>query len=149
MSSFWRYLFIGIALMTWPKTWPVGIDHCCVCYCFHGNVSKYAADLRHYLDTNQRAEKYVTAINISLKTSIDLYNCLRSVCVRACVRACLRACVRVCVCENVCGIRREWYLCISMLRYFPRCDLGLEYKFRFMCIILHHILALLILKYIT
>ena len=28
MSSFWRYLFVGISLMTWPNTWPVGIDHC-------------------------------------------------------------------------------------------------------------------------
>ena len=38
MSSFWRYLFVGIALMTWPKTWTVGIDHCSICYCFNGNV---------------------------------------------------------------------------------------------------------------
>ena len=25
MSSLWRYLFVGIALMTWPKSWPVGM----------------------------------------------------------------------------------------------------------------------------
>jgi len=69
ISSLWRYLFVGIALMTWPKTWPVGINHCSVCYWFHGNLSKYAADLRHYLDTNLRAEKCVPAINVGLKTS--------------------------------------------------------------------------------
>jgi len=68
MSSLWRYLFVGIALMTWPKTWPVGIDHCSVCYWFHGNLSKYAADLRHYLDTNLRAEKCVPAKHVGLKT---------------------------------------------------------------------------------
>ena len=77
MSSFWRYLFVGRALMTWPKSWPVGIDHDSVCYCFHGNLSDYAADLRHYLDTNLRADKCVPAINIGLKTSNDLYTCLR------------------------------------------------------------------------
>ena len=62
--------------MTWPKTWPVGIDHCSVCYCFHCNVSTYmyAAALPHYLDTNVRAEKRVTAINIALKTSNDSSN---------------------------------------------------------------------------
>ena len=76
MSSFWRYLFVGIAVMTWPNRWPVGYDHCSVCYCFHGNVCKYAADLLHYLDTNLCAEKCVTAINIALKTSNDLYTCL-------------------------------------------------------------------------
>ena len=59
MSSFWRYLFVGIVLRAWPKTWPVGIDHCSVCYCFHGNLSKYGAGLRHYLDKNLRAEKCV------------------------------------------------------------------------------------------
>ena len=59
MSSFWRYQFVGISLMTWPKTWPVGIDHCSVGYCFHGNLSNYAADLRHYLDRKLRAEKCV------------------------------------------------------------------------------------------
>ena len=59
MSSFWRYLFFGIALMAWPKTWPVGSDHCSVCYCFHGNLSKYDASLHHYLDTHLRAEKCV------------------------------------------------------------------------------------------
>ena len=69
MSSLWRYLFVGIALMTLPKTWPVGIGHCSVCYCFNGILSKYAADLRHYLDTNLRAEKCVPAINIGLKPS--------------------------------------------------------------------------------
>ena len=58
-------------LMAWPKTWPVGIDHCSVCYCFHGNVSKYAGDPRHYLDTNLHAEKCMIAINIGLKTSND------------------------------------------------------------------------------
>ena len=79
MSSVWRYLFVGIALMTWPKTWPVGIDHCIACYCFHGNLSTYAADLRHYLDTNVRAEKCVPVINIGLKTSSDLYTCLRMI----------------------------------------------------------------------
>ena len=45
--------------MAWPKTWPVGIHHCSVFYCFHGNLSKYDAGPRHYLDTNLRAEKYV------------------------------------------------------------------------------------------
>ena len=81
MSSFWRYLFVGIALMTWPKSWPVGTDHCSICYCFQGNVSTYAFDLRHYLDTNLRAEKCVTAINIRLKTSNDLYTCfIRKTC---------------------------------------------------------------------
>ena len=77
MSSFWRYLSVGIALVTWPNTWPVGTNHCSVCYCFHGNLSKYAADHRHYLHTNLRAEKRVPAINIGLKTSNDLYTCLR------------------------------------------------------------------------
>ena len=77
ISSFWRCLFVGISLLTWPKTWPVGIDHCSVCYCFHGKVSKYAADLRHCLETNLSAEKCVTAINIVLATSNDVYICLR------------------------------------------------------------------------
>ena len=77
MSSFWRYLFVCIALMTWPKSWPVGTDHCSICYCCQGNVSTYAFDLRHYLDRNLRAEKCVTAINIRLKTSNDLYTCFR------------------------------------------------------------------------
>ena len=63
--------------MTWPKPWPLGIDYCSVCYCFHGNLSNYAADLRHYLVINLRAEKCVSAINIGLKTSNDLYTCLR------------------------------------------------------------------------
>ena len=63
--------------MTWPKTWPVGIDHLSAWYCFHGNVAKYAADLPHKLVTNLRNEKCVTAINIGLKSSIDLYTCLR------------------------------------------------------------------------
>ena len=31
---------------------------------------------------------------------------------------------------------RGWCLRISMLRYIPRCNLGLLYKLRFMCIIL-------------
>ena len=39
-------------------------------------------------------------------------------------------------------------LCISVLRYFPRCDLDLLHTSRFMCIIFHHILKLCILKYI-
>jgi len=69
MSGFWRYLFVGIALMTWPNTGHVGIDHCSVCYCLPGNFSKYAADLRHYVDTNLRAEKCVPALTIGLKTS--------------------------------------------------------------------------------
>ena len=77
LSSFWRYLFVGIALTTWPKSWPVGTDHCSICYCFQGNASTYAFDLHHYLDTNLRAEKCVTAIHIGLKTSNDLYTCLR------------------------------------------------------------------------
>ena len=76
MSSLWRYLFVGIALMTWPKSWPVGTDHCSIWYCFQGNVSTYAFELRHYLDTNPRAEICVTAINVGLKTSNDLYTCL-------------------------------------------------------------------------
>ena len=61
MSSRWRYLFIGTALMTRPKSWPVGTDHCSICYCFQGNVTTYAFELRHYLDTNLRAEICVTA----------------------------------------------------------------------------------------
>ena len=73
----WRYQFVGIALMARLKTWPVGIDHCSVCDCFHGNVSKYEADLRNYLDTNLRAEKCVTVINIGLKSSNDLYTCFK------------------------------------------------------------------------
>ena len=77
MSSFWRYLFVGIAFKTWPKSWPVGTDHCSICYCFQDNIPTYAFDLRHYLDTNLRAEKRVTAVNIGLKTSNDLYTCLR------------------------------------------------------------------------
>ena len=77
ISSFWRCLFVGISLLTWPKTWPVGIDHCSVCYCFHGKVSKYAADLRHCLETNLSAEKCVTAINICLARSNYVYTCLR------------------------------------------------------------------------
>ena len=73
MSSFWHYLFFGIALKTWPKSWPVGTGHCSICYCFQGNIPTNAFDLRHYLDTNLRAEKRVTAVNIGLKTSNDLY----------------------------------------------------------------------------
>ena len=57
MSSFCCYLFAGIPLMAWPKPWPVGMYHCSnMCYWFHGNVSRYEAGLRHYLDTNMRAE---------------------------------------------------------------------------------------------
>ena len=38
MSCFWRYLFVGIALMVWPRTsWPVGSYHCIACYWLHGN----------------------------------------------------------------------------------------------------------------
>ena len=70
-------LSAGMALKTWPKSWPVGTDHCSICYCFQGNIPTYAFDLRHYLDTNLRAEKRVTAGNIGLKTSNDLYTCLR------------------------------------------------------------------------
>ena len=66
MSMCWRYLFVGIVLMARLKTWPVGIDYCSVYDCFHGNVSKYEADLRNYLDSNLRAEKCVIAINIVL-----------------------------------------------------------------------------------
>ena len=76
MSSLWRYLFVGIALMTWPKSWPVGTDHCSIWYCFQGNISTYAFELRHYLDTNPRADICVTAIHMGLKTSNDLYTCL-------------------------------------------------------------------------
>jgi hypothetical protein len=36
MSSFWRYLFVGIALMVWPRTWPVGSYHCIARYWLHG-----------------------------------------------------------------------------------------------------------------
>ena len=77
MSRCWRYLFVGIALMARLKTWTVGIDHCTVCDCFHGNLSKYEADLRIYLDTNLPAEKCVIAINIGLKSSNDLYTCFK------------------------------------------------------------------------
>ena len=76
MSSLWCYLLVGIALITWPKSWPVGTDHCSICYCFQGNASTYTFDLRHYLDTNLRAEKCVTAINMALKISNDLNTCL-------------------------------------------------------------------------
>ena len=76
MSSRWLYLFVGTALMTRPKSWPVGTDHCSICYCFQGNVTTYAFELRHYLDTNLRADICVTAINMGLKTSNDLYTCL-------------------------------------------------------------------------
>ena len=55
MSRCWRYLFVGIALMARLNNWPVGIDHCSVYDCLHGNVSKYEAGLRNYLDTNLRA----------------------------------------------------------------------------------------------
>ena len=38
MSCFWRYLFVGIALMIWPRTsWPVGSYHCVARYWLHGN----------------------------------------------------------------------------------------------------------------
>ena len=37
ISSFWRYLFVRIALMAWPRTWPVGSYHCIACYWLHGN----------------------------------------------------------------------------------------------------------------
>ena len=77
MSRFWRYLFVGIALMALPKTWLVGIDHCSVCVCFHGNVSKYEAGLRYYLGTHLCAEKCVIAINIGRKSSNDLYTCFK------------------------------------------------------------------------
>ena len=63
--------------MTRPKSWPVGTDHCSICYCFQSNVSTYAFDLRQYLNTNLRAEKCVTAIDIGLKTSNDLFTCFR------------------------------------------------------------------------
>ena len=43
--NLWRYLFVDIALMTRPKTWPVGIGHCSVCYCFHCNVPTYMQPL--------------------------------------------------------------------------------------------------------
>ena len=76
MSSFSRYLLVGIALKTWPKSWPVGTDHGSICYCFQGNVPTYVFDLNHNLDINLRAEKRVTAINIGLKISSDLYTCL-------------------------------------------------------------------------
>jgi len=59
MSSFWLYLFVGIALLTCSKTWPVGIDHCSVCYYFYGNVLIYAADLLHYLDVRNATLKLV------------------------------------------------------------------------------------------
>ena len=51
--------------------------HCIVCYFSHCNVSTYAAALPQYLGTNVRAEKRVTAVNIGLKTSNDLYTCFR------------------------------------------------------------------------
>ena len=52
-----------------------------------------------------------------------------------CVRACVRACVRVCACENVCEIRANG-ADASMLRYFPRCALGLLEKVPFVCLML-------------
>ena len=63
--------------MALPKTWPVCIDHCSVCDCFHGYVSKYEAGLRNYLGTNLRPEKCVIAINIGLKSSNDFYTCYK------------------------------------------------------------------------
>ena len=77
MSRCWRYLFVGIALMARLNPCPVGIDHCSVYDCLHGNVSKYEAGLRNYLDKNLRAEKCVIAINIGLKSSNDLYTCFK------------------------------------------------------------------------
>ena len=38
-------------------TWPAGIDHCSVCCCFHGNLSKYA-------DSFTRAELRLSHIRI-------------------------------------------------------------------------------------
>ena len=74
MSCLWRYLFVGIALMTWPKTWPVGIDHCSVCYWFHGNLSKYASLPRY-----KSACREMRACNKCWSQNIesDLYTCLR------------------------------------------------------------------------
>jgi len=60
MSSFWRYLFVGIALLICSKICPVGIDHCSVCYYFHDNVSTYAADLLHYLDVRTATLKLMS-----------------------------------------------------------------------------------------
>ena len=77
MSRCWRYLFVGIALMARLNPWPVGIDHCSMYDSLHGNVSKYEAGLRNYLDTNLRANKCVIAINIGLKSSNDLYTCFK------------------------------------------------------------------------
>ena len=58
----------------------IGIYRCSiyrwsVWYCFHGDVSKYAAGLRHYIGTNLRVDKCVIAINIGLITLTDIYIC--------------------------------------------------------------------------
>ena len=71
MSSFWRYLFIGIALLTCSKTWPVGIDLCSICYYFHGNVSPDAADLLHYLDVRTATLKLMST-RTCCETYIDV-----------------------------------------------------------------------------
>jgi len=71
MSNFWLYLFVGIALLTCSKTWPVGIDHCSVCYYFHGNVSTYAADLLQYLDVRTATLKLMST-STCCETYIDV-----------------------------------------------------------------------------
>jgi len=78
MSSLWRYLFVGIADMTWPKTWPVGIDHCSQGYCFDGNFCEICSrplSLPRY----KYACREVCACNKHWSETItnDIYTCLR------------------------------------------------------------------------
>ena len=58
MSSFWRYLFVGIALIVWPRTWPVGSYHCIrtLLIAWQWAMPQKEADLRHYLHTSVLAE---------------------------------------------------------------------------------------------
>ena len=53
MSSFWRYLFVGIALMVWQRSWPVGSYHCIrtLLITWQWAMPQKEADLRHYLHT--------------------------------------------------------------------------------------------------
>ena len=57
-SSFWLYLFVGIALMVWPRTWPVGSYHCIrtLLSAWQWAMPQKEADLRHYLLTSMLAE---------------------------------------------------------------------------------------------
>ena len=58
MSSFWRYLFVGIALMVWTRTWPIGSYQCIrtLLIAWQWAMPQKEADLRHYLLTGMFAE---------------------------------------------------------------------------------------------